>query len=505
VDRVAFSPDCKLLGATTDDSNPSTLNLWTVATWKHVSLPSHGANVPALAFSSAGPLAATSGGEGIVRFWNLQHGTPHTLSLGPGPFGSWAYDLAFTPEGRYLATANYNGTVTILRAPPLLPAYSPGPPRQVLSPEELAKKPSAADALDPKVMVHAVLTDALLKGQAPAALPAALGGKGKLPSGLVAILGGKDGHTGQVYGVAIRPDGKVLASAGNDRSLRLWELATGKSLQILTAHQDRVYCVAFSPDGRFLASGAGDGCIKIWDAATGKELHSLLGHKGLVASVQFSPDSQLLVTTGEDGLVRIWEAASGKMQRLLARGSNTVWSAAFSPDGKTVAATLRDDGIISLWDVATGWEVAALKGHAKAWMRSVAFSPDGQTLASSTHSHEDPIRLWDLAGLRPKKLLVGHTSSVISCCWDASGRLLASIGDTEGTARVWDTTTSPARCKVLQVTPPGQAWLHYVAFTPEGRYLATANPEGSIYIIKLAAPGARVEIPAAAPGAGDTK
>ncbi len=239
-------------------------------------------------------------------------------------------------------------------------------------------------------------------------------------------------HPDYVNSVVFSPDGQLLASASDDSIVRLWDAATGKLVRSMTGHQGYVNGVAFSPDGKFIASGADDSTVRLWDAATGEALTELNGHTGYVNSVVFSPDGKLLASASDDGTARLWDAASGE-QRLSLEHPDYVNEVAFSPDGQLLVSS-SDDGSLRLWDVTTGTLVRTMTGH-EDYVESVTFSPDGKLLASG--SHDRTVRLWATASGEALAVLRGHTDYVNSVVFSPDGKLIASASD-DGTVRLWD-------------------------------------------------------------------
>ncbi|MBA2451374.1 MAG: hypothetical protein H0V51_25440, partial [Chloroflexi bacterium] len=293
-------------------------------------------------------------------------------------------------------------------------------------------------------------------------------------------------HEAAVWAVTFSPDGKTLASAGDDGSIRLWDATTGQTIgQPLRADDYTFKTVAFSPDGKLLAAGAGDNAVRLWDTASGQPVgRPLTGHTGGIASVAFSPDSRLLASGSLDRTIRLWDPTTGQsVGQPLAGDGGEVWNLAFSPDGKTLASG-GVDASIRLWDTATGQAVGNPLGLHPTAALSVAFSPNGKVVASG--GGDRTVRLWDAAtGEAIGQPLAGHAELVLSLAFSPDGRLLAS-GSLDKTVRLWDAATG---------RPVGQPLIGHndrirsVAFSPDGTLLASAGGLDATVVLWTVAPG----------------
>jgi WD40 repeat protein len=279
------------------------------------------------------------------------------------------------------------------------------------------------------------------------------------------------GHTWQVMSVAFDADGQRLASASFDGTVRLWDVRTGRELRTLCRHPESVSSVAFAADGRSVAAGLG-ATVKVWSALTGEAMRTLHGHGSSVGSVAFAPDGRTLASASFDGTVVLWDARTGRELHTIpgrfGRFGTEHTTVTFSADGRVLAA--GKDQSIKLWDVLTGRELRTLGEH-RLNVASVAFTPDGQYVASA--SEDATVKLWNAWTGQEVRTLCGHANHVLSVACAPGGQLLAS-GDAAGTVKLWKTSAE------LRALRGHRDQVMSVAFAADGKVLASASGDKTI-------------------------
>jgi WD40 repeat protein len=278
-----------------------------------------------------------------------------------------------------------------------------------------------------------------------------------------------------LYAVAFSPDGSLLA-VGGYQVCQLIDPRTGKRKVAINLPVEDVNLsgLVYSPDGKRMASAAGSR-VRLWDTATGKRAGELPAHKGFVRSVAFSPDGKLLATSSYDrtGKIRLWEVATGKLVREILARKDTLYGLAFAPDGRALAAgtgnsrRYEEENTIQVWDPATGQELAVFRGHFPT-AGNVAYSPDGRTLAATAYTE---VYLWETATGQVRACFTGQAGAVEGMAFAPDGRSLVTA-HRDSTALVWDLTGGRRTPRPLTQAARQAAWEDLAGAEAERAYRA---------------------------------
>jgi serine/threonine protein kinase len=284
------------------------------------------------------------------------------------------------------------------------------------------------------------------------------------------------GHGDVVLAVAFNPDGRTLASGASDRTVRIWDTATGRSISTSKEHRGKVLDLAFSPDGSRLASAGDDASVRLWQTDTWKPVAQLELEFESVQAVAFSPDGATIAAGGLRGPVVLWDTRTLTERMRLPGHRDDTYDLAFSPDGRTLASG-GEDGTVRVWNTSDGTLVKALPAPES--VLGLTFSPDGTLLAAGGTDGE--VRLWTTADWRTGNALAKADAQIESLEFSRDGAWMLAGTESELGVPVWHVATG----RLVREVEVNDEWPMIVRISPDGTKVATGTDHHLVRLLPL--------------------
>ncbi|KAK3809361.1 MAG: hypothetical protein J3Q66DRAFT_405374 [Benniella sp.] len=279
------------------------------------------------------------------------------------------------------------------------------------------------------------------------------------------------GHTNAVQRLVFSPTGDKLASAGYDKTIRLWDISTGSHLYVLKDHASNVYGLAYSSNGDLIASGAADATVRLWDVTTGDCRKVLSGHIGEINGVAYLPSGNQVASCSDDHTIRLWDVETGRCIRILSGHDGVVFDVTYSPHGDQIASA-SSDKTIRLWNAETGSCLHILHGHTDK-IYSMVYSPKGDQVVSG--SKDRTVRFWDVETGSCRHTLTGHRNTVFCVSYSPKGDKVVT-GSYDKTLRLWDASAGPSRL----VSSGHSAAVESIKCSPKGDLIVSGSRDNTI-------------------------